>query len=291
MNKNKIDTRETEELIIDTVARAHFRMRPDVKRLLLDAARKERAAAPRRALEQILENARAARTDKVAMCQDTGLPLVFLETGRQECLSPRGIEVIRRAVARGYQRLALRPSWVDPFRRVSASYRGILWHWDVNPRIKKGMRITVCPKGFGSENKSRLVMLNPTAGRDEVEECVVEAVRDAGPESCPPFVVGIGIGGTADHALLLAKKVLLGRVDRGSTVSLFRTMEKRILEKINRLGIGPMGMGGAHTALAVKIMSADTHIAGLPVGINISCHALRSAGALITNTGGLTCAG
>ena len=139
------------------------------------------------------------------------------------------------------------------------------------------MTITIFPKGFGSENKSNLKMFNPTASLKQIEDFIVESVNAAGPESCPPFIVGVGIGGTSDTALLLAKKALLGRIDKPNPDKLLNGLEKQLLKRINASGIGPMGLGGKCSSLAVKIKKLPTHIAGLPVGVNISCHALRSA--------------
>lgn len=258
-----------------TVAEANFCLRLDVEKLLKKVYRAEQNKKAKRALGWILENAKVARKENLAICQDTGLAVIFIEVGRDRKVSLSLIKAIKKGVEAGYRKNYLRPSIVDPLKRGKSSYRGVLCHLDFNSNIK-GIKITIFPKGFGSENKSQLKMFNPTAGFREIEDFVIEAVKKAGPEGCPPFVVGVGIGGTSDEALLLAKKALLERIDKPNPDKFLNKLEKRLLKKINFLKIGPMGLGGKTTALAVKIKKAPTHIAGLPVGVNISCHALRS---------------
>jgi fumarate hydratase subunit alpha len=269
--------KKTEQL----AAQANFCLRKDVLRLLQRAYLSERNKEAKQALSWILENAKIAKKEKLAICQDTGLPVLIIEAGRGAGISCELIESIKKGIEGGYKRNYLRPSLVEPLKRGKPSYRGIISHVEVNPKIK-GLRITLLPKGFGSENKSCLRMFNPTAMLEEIENFIIESVKKAGPESCPPFVVGIGIGGTSDYALLLAKKALLGKIDVSNPNIFLNSLEKRLLRKINALNIGPMGFGGKYTALAVKIKTAPTHIAGLPVGINISCHALRSAAITIS---------
>lgn len=258
------------------VAKANFNLRADVAKLLKLSLRSEKKKQAKQALNWILENAHIAGAERIAICQDTGLPIVFIEAGGDIKISASLVEAIKAAVADGYKKNYLRPSVVDPLLRGKPSYQGMIYHLDFTPK-KKGLKIILFPKGFGSENKSALRMFNPTVNFKQIEDFIVESVKAAGPESCPPFVVGVGIGGTSDEALLLAKKSLLDRVDKPNQDKLLNSLEKRLLKRINTLGIGPMGLGGKCTALAVKIKKAPTHIAGLPVGINISCHALRSA--------------
>jgi len=258
------------------VAKASFDLRADVVKLLKLSLGSEKKQQARQALRWILENARIARNQQIAICQDTGLPIVFIEAGVDVKVSASLIEAIKSAVASGYRKNYLRLSVVDPLLRGKPSYQGMIYHLDFSLK-QKGLKITIFPKGFGSENKSALRMLNPTASIKEVEDFIVESVKAAGPESCPPFVVGVGIGGTSDTALLLAKKALLEKVDKPNQEKSLNGLERRLLKRINALGIGPMGLGGKCTALAVKIKKAPTHIAGLPIGVNISCHALRSA--------------
>ena len=262
------------------VAKASFDLRADVINLLKVNLRNEKKKEAKRALKRILENASIAKSERVAICQDTGLPVVFIEAGGNVKVSAPLIEAVKDAVVEGYRKNYLRPSVVDPLLRGKSSYQGVLCHFDFS-LTRKGLKITIFPKGFGSENKSRLKMFNPTVDFAEIEKFIIESVKNAGPESCPPFVIGVGIGGTSDTALLLAKKALLKRVDKPNPDKTLNVLEEQLLKKINTLGIGPMGLGGKCTCLAVKIKKAATHIAGLPVGINISCHALRSATVII----------
>ncbi len=246
------------------VAKANFCLRPDVALLLKKALAKETKPNAKKALTWILENARIAKKESLAICQDTGLPVLFIEVGKDIKLSSQLIKTLQEGVVSGYKKHSLRASVVDPILRALPSYKGVISHIEFAPQAR-GIKVTLFPKGFGSENKSQLKMFNPIASIEEIEEFIVESVKKAGPEACPPFVVGVGIGGTADEALLLAK------------MSLIVMLEQSLLKRINNLKIGPMGFGGATTALAVKIKTLPTHIAGLPVGVNISCHALRSA--------------
>lgn len=264
------------EEIDSLVRQANFSLRKDVIALLADAYRRERNKQAKKALGWIIENAKLAADKYLAICQDTGLPVIFIEAGSKIHLDANLVASIKCRVEKSYEKYFLRPSLIEPLYRGRASFSGALCHIEFTPAIE-GLRITVFPKGFGCENKSQLKMFNPTAEIEEIESFIVGAVRAAGPQACPPFIVGVGIGGTSDYALLLAKKALLSRIDKSNTDRKLCVIEKRLLKKINSLGIGPMGLGGATTALAVKINKAPTHIAGLPVGVNISCHALRSA--------------
>ena len=262
------------------VAKANFSLREDVARLLEASANREKNKPAKQALSWILKNAKIAGEEKIAICQDTGLPIVFIEAGERIKVTSSLVNAISSAVCAGYQKNYLRPSAVDPLLRGKSTYEGVIYHFDFSSK-QKGLKITLFPKGFGSENKSRLRMFNPTVNFAEIEKFIIESVKNAGPESCPPFVVGVGIGGTSDTALLLAKKALLKRADKPNLDKSLNILEERLLKKINTLGIGPMGLGGKCTCLAVKIKKAATHIAGLPIGINISCHALRSATIII----------
>ena len=261
-----------------TLARAaNMHLRPDMIKAVRAALRAKTSSRSRAALRAILDNAARAQKDGIALCQDTGLPVVFVELGHEvHCARPLP-EVIIAALRQGYRDAYLRASiHADPFRRSFApAYAPALVHID----IVRGRRlkITLLPKGFGSENKSRVHMFEPTAGQRQIEDYVVESVRLAGASACPPYVVGVGIGGTQDSAGLLAKKVLLKNIRAVAADPHLAAFERRILRRINRLGIGPMGFGGRTTALAVRAQSTPTHIAGLPVAVNISCHALRSA--------------
>lgn len=265
-----------EKQIERIVKEANFALRKDVLALLNKAYIHETNKKAKNALALILENAKIAKKEDLAICQDTGLPIIFIEVGKNKSISFSFIEMIEKAVIASYKNNYLRASVVSPFDRSNPSYNGVISHVEFLPQIK-GAKVTIFPKGFGSENKSRLKMFNPTASFEEIEDFILESIQIAGPESCPPFVVGVGIGGTSDTALLLAKKALIERVDKKNKDKFINKLEERLLKRINSLNIGPMGLGGKNTCLAVKIKTAPTHIAGLPVGVNISCHAMRSA--------------
>ncbi len=266
------------------VATANFSLRSDVDKLLRRSLRREKNKMAKLALSWIVKNAQVSSSEKIAICQDTGLPIVFIEVGKDMKASSALVKAISEGVEAGYQKNYLRASIVDPLLRGQSTYKGINYHLNFVPK-QKGLKITIFPKGFGSENKSQLRMFNPTANFIKIEEFILKAIKDAGPESCPPFFVGVGIGGSSDTALLLAKEALLKNLDKPNPDKSLNVLEKRLLTKINNLGIGPMGLGGKYTALAVRINKTPTHIAGLPVGVNISCHALRSAAIRIKGKG------
>jgi len=258
------------------VADANFCLRNDVVNLLRSAYKSEKNKKAKQALFWIIKNASIAKKKKIAICQDTGLPVIFIESGTDLSINYKLVDTIKKGVFDGYLAHSLRQSIIDPLTRKQPSIQELIYHIDFSSK-KKGISVTIFPKGFGSENKSRLRMFNPTASVDKIEEFIVNSVKKAGPEGCPPFIVGVGIGGTCDQSLLLAKKALLNDLTRKNPEKQIRNLEKRLLIRINNLNIGPMGLGGKHTCLAVKIKKAPTHIAGLPVGVNISCHALRSS--------------
>lgn len=267
--------------IEELVKKASFELGADVVALLRRAYSYETNARAKRALGQILDNALMAKKNKIALCQDTGLPVVFVEIGKGIKITASDIAIIEQAIAKGYAENNLRASAVDPLKRAGSFYGSGAIHVDFNNALK-GIQISFLPKGFGSENKSALKMFNPTAAIDTIEGFIVESVKKAGPEACPPFIVGVGIGSTSDGCLLLAKKALVGNLCAKNPDNMLAGMEARLLKKINALHIGPMGFGGKTTALAVKMLKSPTHIAGLPVGINISCHALRRATTSVT---------
>ena len=261
--------------------KANIYLRPDMVRALRLALSRERSGKARRALQAIIDNAAKARQEKIALCQDTGLPVVFAQIGHEVLCEQPLAEVINAGVMDGYRAAYLRASiQADPLGRTAKpAYAPAVVHVD----IVRGRRLkmTLLPKGFGSENKARVMMFNPTVEQKLIEDFVVEAVRAAGAAACPPFIIGIGIGGTQDSAGLLAKKALLRDMRSASPKPDVALLEKRVLERVNKLGIGPMGLGGHTTALAVLAQTAPTHIAGMPVAVNISCHALRSASVTI----------
>lgn len=261
--------------IRDTVAKlcieANIILRKDVLRQLKSVYAKEKNKRAKNILDVIIKNAFFAKKDKLAICQDTGMPVIFLEIGQDVRINGDLKAAVNKGVQLGYKRGYLRNSIVKyPLLRGGGRYFPAVIHVDIVPGNK--LKITVLPKGFGCENKSQTKMFNPTAKISEIKRFIVEAVKSAGPDACPPYVVGVGIGGTADYANLLAKKALLKDITHSAI-----KLEKDLLNEINHLNIGPMGLGGKATALAVKMETYPTHIAGLPVAVNISCHALRSS--------------
>jgi len=264
-------TKAVSELCI----RANHVLRDDVLRALKLALRRESDKKAERIFKAILENAAVAKKERLAICQDTGLPTVFVELGQEVRIKGDLRSALAKGVEEGYRRGFLRSSIVrDPLARTKPGYLPPIMHIDI---VKgKKLKLTVLPKGFGCENKTQLKMFLPTACIEEIKQFIVAAVKAAGPDACPPYVVGVGIGGTADYACLLAKKALLARNTQYAMRNT-KKLEQELLRAINNLRIGPMGLGGKTTALAVNILTYPTHIAGLPVAVNISCHALRSA--------------
>lgn len=259
------------------VARANTELRPDVRRALERARRAEKNALAKSALKAILENAAVAKEEKMAICQDTGLPIVFLELGQEVLVKGDLTGIIGRTIEEGYKKSYFRASiQKDALLR---SYRPAYGPVIVHTNIVRGnkIKITLLPKGFGCENKAQVKMFNPTAKLTEIEDFVVEAIRKAGASACPPYVIGVGVGGTQDFACLLAKRALLLPLDKRNKNKNIAALEEKLNKRINKLRIGPFGYGGKTTSLAVKIETYPTHIAGLPVAVNISCHALRSA--------------
>jgi len=233
-------------------------------------------------IEKIIENAHIARSEEIAVCQDTGMTVVFVEIGQDVHISGENIfEAINEGVRRGYEKGFLRKSVVgDPIERVNTGDNTpAVVHYDIVKGDK--LKITVAPKGFGSENMSTLKMLKPADGIEGVRKFVIEAVSNAGPNPCPPIVLGVGIGGTMEKAAILAKKALIRPINIRSSIEYVKNLEIELLDKINNLGIGPLGLGGRTTALAVNIEVFPTHIAGLPVAVNMSCHATRHAEAVL----------
>lgn len=267
-----------EEAVEKMCIQAACHITPDVRAALEKAQGEERSPVGAGIIGNLLKNADIAHTREMPICQDTGMAVFFVEMGNEVYVEGDTVtEAINKGVARGYTKGYLRKSVVrDPFDRVNTNDNTpAVIYYDFVHGDK--IRIKFAPKGFGSENKSALKMLNPSDGLKGAEDFVVETVEKAGANPCPPMVVGVGIGGTMDKAACLAKKALTREIDRRSENEFYAAMEKRLLERINRLGIGPQGMGGTTTALAVNVESYPTHIAGLPVAVNISCHATRHA--------------
>lgn len=263
-----------EKLCID----ANYYLNDDI----LDAIKKgigsEESDIGKDILEKLVENSCIAKEQKMAICQDTGMAVVFAELGQDIHISGGGLtDAINEGVRRGYEKGFLRKSVVrDPIDRVNTGDNTpAIIHYDIVEGDK--LKIIVAPKGFGSENMSALKMLKPSDGLDGVKKFILETVDKAGPNPCPPMVIGVGIGGTMEKAAFLAKKALMRPVNIRNDIEYVKSLEDEMLENVNKLGIGPSGLGGRVTALAVNIEVFPTHIAGLPVAVNINCHATRHA--------------
>lgn len=253
----------------------HF-LTDDMKNVFEKAVKNEESALGKQVLGQLEENLKVAGEDMIPICQDTGMAVVFINVGQDVHLIGGDItDAINEGVRRGYVDGYLRKSVVkDPiYRENTKDNTPAVIHFNIVPGDK--VDITVAPKGFGSENMSRVFMLKPADGIEGVKEAILTAVKDAGPNACPPMVVGVGIGGTFEKCAYLAKKALTRDLNEESPVEYVRNLEKEMLEKINKLGIGPGGLGGTQTALAINIETYPTHIAGLPIAVNICCHVNR----------------
>ena len=255
----------------------HF-LSPDMKKVFDEAAASEESPLGRQILGQLEENLCIAGEEMIPICQDTGMAVVFIKVGQDVHLIGGSLtDAINEGVRQGYVDGYLRKSVVkDPiYRENTKDNTPAIIHYEIVEGEQ--VEITVAPKGFGSENMSRVFMLKPADGIEGVKDTILTAVRDAGPNACPPMVVGVGIGGTFEKCAEMAKHALTRNLEEESPVEYVRDLEKEMLEKINNLGIGPGGLGGRTTALAVNIETYPTHIAGLPVGINICCHVNRHA--------------
>ena len=266
-------------LISEVVARlcidANYHLPPDMKKQIISSSNEESWETASIILDQIIENFNIADENLQPICQDTGLACVFLSIGQDIHIKGNLEDAVNEGVRKGYSKGYLRKSVVsDPLKRVNTGDNTpAMIYYDICPGDK--LKITVAPKGFGSENMSQIKMLKPSDGIDGVKDFVIKVVEDAGPNPCPPIVVGVGIGGTFDKAAYLAKKALMRPVDQRNSEAFYAELEEELLEKINALGIGPQGFGGKTTALAVNIEKFPTHIAGLPVAVNINCHVTR----------------
>ena len=265
--------------ITDAVRRlciqANCHLTEDVKGCIRNCRACETFPVAQNILDQIIENYEIADANDVPVCQDTGMACVFIDVGQDVHIEGALEEAIHEGVRQGYAEGYLRKSVVrDPIDRVNTrDNTPAMIYYNIVPGDQ--VKITVAPKGFGSENMSQIKMLKPSDGVQGVKDFVLKVVEEAGPNPCPPIVVGVGIGGTFDKAALLAKKALLRPVDVRHEEAFYADLEAELLEKINRLGIGPQGFGGRTTALAVNIEKCPTHIAGLPVAVNINCHVTR----------------
>lgn len=253
----------------------HF-LSPDMKKVFEKAASEEKSPLGRQILGQLEENLKIAGNDMIPICQDTGMAVVFVKVGQEVHIEGGSLtDAINEGVRQGYVEGYLRKSVVkDPIERENTKDNTpAVIHYDIVPGDK--VDIIIAPKGFGSENMSRVFMLKPADGIEGVKDAILTAVRNAGPNACPPMVVGVGIGGTFEKCALLAKKALTRNLDEERPTGYVRELEDEMLEKINSLGIGPGGLGGSKTALAVNVETYPTHIAGLPVAVNICCHVNR----------------
>ncbi len=273
VNVDKV-TENIKEMCIEA---NHF-LTDDMKKVFKNAVVSEESPLGKQVLNQLNENLDIAANDMIPICQDTGMAVVFINVGQDVHFTNGNItDAINEGVRQGYVDGYLRKSVVnDPIiRENTKDNTPAVIHYNIVPGDK--VDITVAPKGFGSENMSRIFMLKPADGIEGVKNAILTAVKDAGPNACPPMVVGVGIGGTFEKCALLAKKALTRNVEEESPVEYVRELEREMLDKINRLGIGPGGLGGIQTALAINIETYPTHIAGLPVAVNICCHVNRHA--------------
>lgn len=268
------------EIITETIKKmcieANYSLSSDMVKAMRKAEEKEESVLGKQILAQLQDNLEIAASDMIPICQDTGMAVVFLEVGQDVHFEGGSFEdAVNEGVRRGYTEGFLRKSVVgDPILRENTKDNTPAV---IHTRIVEGdrVKITVAPKGFGSENMGRVFMLKPAEGLEGVKNAILTAVKDAGPNACPPLVVGVGIGGTFEKCALMAKKALTREVGKHSDIPYVRKLEEEMLEKINCLGIGPGGLGGTVTALAVNVNTYPTHIAGLPVAVNICCHVNR----------------
>lgn len=269
---------EVKKLCIDANCNINLDLLNSIKKEL----DKETSKIGKEILSQLIENANIAKNKQMPICQDTGMAVVFCNIGQNVKITGGSItDAINEGVRQGYKEGYLRKSVVeDPiYRKNSNDNTPAIIHYD----IVEGDKITIelAPKGFGSENMSKIHMLKPADGIEGVKEVIIKTVDEAGANACPPMIIGVGIGGTFEKAAILSKKALLRPVGKNSNIDYVQDLEKELLEKINMLGIGPQGLGGNVTALAVNIETYPTHIAGLPVAVNISCHVTRHSKAII----------
>jgi len=276
---HKIRVEQIRDMVTELFLKANFYINQDLMKALQQALSKETSPIGRYVLHNIIENDKIASSEKIAICQDTGLAVVFAEVGQEVRLIDGNFkEAINQGVKAAYQGGYLRKSVVnDPLfeRKNTKTNTPATIYTDIVPGCK--IKFLVIPKGFGGENMSALAMLTPADGEKGVINFIVETVKKAGPNPCPPTIIGVGIGGTADSAMVMAKKSQVRKINQSNKNSKYAALEKEIKNKINNLGIGPAGLGGNTTCLGVCIDYLPTHIGGLPVAVNISCHAARHA--------------
>ena len=273
-----LEVSEVTKAVKELCIKANHKLAPDMERAILAAGDKEESELGRKILGQLKENLDIAEKDMIPICQDTGMAVFFVKVGQDVHVTGGSLtDAINQGVREGYTEGFLRKSVVDDpiIRKNTGDNTPAIIHYDIVPGDK--ITITIAPKGFGSENMSRVFMLKPADGEEGVKDAIVQAVKDAGPNACPPMVVGVGIGGTFEKCTQMAKEALTREVGKESDLPHIRAMEREVLERINKTGIGPGGLGGTVTALAVNINTYATHIAGLPVAVNICCHVNRHA--------------
>lgn len=271
-----INTTTISDNVKEMCIEANYYLSEDMNSALKNATNSEKSELGKKILNQLQENLDIADKEMIPICQDTGMAVFFVEVGQDVHIEGGSLtDAINDGVRRGYTDGYLRKSVVgDPIERVNTKDNTpAVIHYDIVPGDE--LKITIAPKGFGSENMSRIFMLKPADGIEGVKDAILTAVKDAGPNACPPMVVGVGIGGTFEKSALMAKKALTREFSDRPIIPWVKDLEDEMLEKINKLGIGPGGLGGTTTALAVNINTYATHIAGLPVAINICCHVNR----------------
>ena len=271
----ELDAARITEVVARLCVEANRHLPQDVKNCIACAREKEQWAPAQEILDRIKENYEIADRDEMAICQDTGMACVFLEIGQDVHINGNLTDAVNAGVKKGYGEGFLRKSVVrDPLDRVNTGDNTpAMLYTDIVPGDQ--VKVTVAPKGFGSENMSQLKMLKPSDGLQGVKDFVVKVVEEAGPNPCPPIVVGVGVGGTFDKAALLAKKAIIRSAEERNPNPFYAELEAELLEKVNALGIGPQGFGGKTTALCLNIEKCPTHIAGLPIAVNINCHVTR----------------
>lgn len=261
---------------------ANYNISEDIKNSLINFKEIEDGVLAKDILEKIIINSEISKTEKMPICQDTGMACIFIEIGQDVHIIGGNLEsAINEGVRRGYEKGYLRKSVVkDPINRINTKDNTPAI---INYNIVDGdkIKITIAPKGFGSENMSQIKMLKPSDGLEGVKKFILNVVKEAGPNPCPPMIIGVGIGGTFEKAAYLSKKALLRPINIRNNEEFYSDLEEELLEEINKLGIGPQGFGGKTTALGINIETYPTHIAGLPVAVNISCHATRHKEAII----------
>lgn len=277
-----INSKEIENKVREMCISANCYLNPDIRAAIEKGIETDKSEVGRTVLEKLIQNADIAAEKEVPICQDTGMAVFFIEIGKDVFIEGDTItDAVNKGVARGYTDGYLRKSVVgDPLNRVNTrDNTPAVIYYDFVPGDR--IKLTFAPKGFGSENKGALKMLNPSDGIDGVIGFVIETVKKAGPNPCPPMVVGVGIGGTMDKVCVLAKKALTRDITSHNDNPFYAELEDRLLTELNKLGIGAAGLGGSTTVLGVNIEAYPTHIAGLPVAVNINCHATRHAAAVI----------